>query len=84
VSSRARQDASLCKTAAVNLLLGAARGKQEAQEEEVDEPAGAAEGWVRGTRACVFLKACPVCVCACCENTFTNDMIQTVFVTIHF
>lgn len=62
MSSQAQQDASLCKTASVNLLLGAACGKQEAQKEEVDKPAGAAEGWVRVTRMCMFLKACPVCV----------------------
>lgn len=50
-----QQDALFRKTAFINLLLSSSRGKQKAQEEEVDKPAGGAEGKVRVIKPPVFL-----------------------------
>lgn len=50
-----QQDALFHKTPFINLLLSSSRGKQKAQEEEVDDPSGCAEGKVRVTKPCLYL-----------------------------
>lgn len=54
--SHFQQDALFCKTPFINLLLSSSCGKQKAQEEEVDEPSGCAEGKVGITKPCLFLQ----------------------------
>ena len=49
-----QQDALLCKAPFINLLLSSSCGKQKAQEEMVDRPAGGAEGKVRVIKAHTF------------------------------
>jgi len=50
-----QQDALFCKTPFIDLLLSSSCGKPKTQEEEVDEPAGGAEGEVRVTKTRMFL-----------------------------
>lgn len=50
-----QQDALFCKSPFINLLLSSSCGKQKAQEEEVDKPAGGAEGKVRVFKTHRFL-----------------------------
>lgn len=50
-----QQDALFCKTPFINLLLSSSCGKQKTQEEEVDKPAGGAEGKVRVIKTHTFL-----------------------------
>lgn len=53
--SSAQRDALFCKTPFVSLLLSSSRGKQKTQEEEVDKPAGGAEGKVRVAETPAFV-----------------------------
>lgn len=53
--SHFQQDALFRKTPFNYLLLSSSCGKQKAQEEEVDEPSGCAEGKVRVTKPCMYL-----------------------------
>lgn len=54
-SSRFQQDALFHKTPFINLLLSSSCGKQKAQEKEVDEPSGCAEGKVTVAKPCMHL-----------------------------
>lgn len=91
MSSRFQQHALFHKAPFIDLLLGSSCGKQKAQEEEVDKPAGGAESQVRVIIIPTFLflrcistvlhspKTCPVSVSVSIVRTASQITFLNTF-----